>query len=301
MKNKLFVLISLPLLLGGCSNADEINRSVVLPERDIAPCQYLEFKEYQEGYSVKLNKSHQNTTVVIPAIYNDKPVVRIDEYAFQECYFLETLYLPNTIRTIGLSAFVNCTALRKINIPFSVTYIEEGAFDGVQDCAMMFGRSSFLKDEYIALVHWSNNIAFNSIDYAFDQNYVYAIKRVNGERFVSIAKVLGDKETYNLPSSINYYGTKLMINEITHNAFRGHEESLKEVHIPLSIKSIEKEAFLDCSNLKTLNIPTSVNYIGKDVFKGCSSLEIKCDFSEQPITWDKDFNPDNCPISYKIK
>ena len=301
MRNKALVLLTLPFLLGGCSNANEINRSIVLPERDIEPCPYLEFKEYAEGYCVKLNKAHENTTVVIPAIYKDKPVVRIDEYAFQECYFLETLYLPNTIRTIGLSAFVNCTALRKINIPYSVTYIEEGAFDGVQECAMMFGRPALLKDEYIALIHWSNNLAFNSIDYAFDNDYVYAIKEVNGSRYASIAKVLGNKESYNLPSSINYYDTKLMVNEITHNAFRGHEETLKDVHIPYSIKSIEKEAFLDCKKLKTLNIPTSVSYIGKDVFKGCSSVKIKCSFNEQPSTWDKDFNPDNCPIFYSIK
>ncbi|MDR2313372.1 MAG: leucine-rich repeat domain-containing protein [Spirochaetaceae bacterium] len=52
----------------------------------------------------------------------------IDEQAFAECSFLETVSLPNTLIRIGEKAFFNCLSLKQINWPISLLTIEDRAF-----------------------------------------------------------------------------------------------------------------------------------------------------------------------------
>lgn len=48
---------------------------------------------------------------------------------------------------------------------------------------------------------------------------------------------------------------------------------IQEVHIPKSVKILDKKAFYGCTNLKTIDLPNSVIEIGEAAFRECSSLE----------------------------
>jgi hypothetical protein len=54
-------------------------------------------------------------------------ITNLGDYVFDDCYFLETVTVPNGITRIGTSAF-NSTSLSSITIPNSVTYIGTNAF-----------------------------------------------------------------------------------------------------------------------------------------------------------------------------
>ena len=63
------------------------------------------------------------TSIIIP-----DSVTTIDQYAFWQCYGLESVVMPSSLRTIGDRAFAYCSSLTSIVIPDSVTSIGDYAF-----------------------------------------------------------------------------------------------------------------------------------------------------------------------------
>lgn len=59
-------------------------------------------------------------------------VKEIGEYAFDGCYKLKGVILPDGLEIIGEGAFSNCESLESINIPNSVISIGEDAFYGCE-------------------------------------------------------------------------------------------------------------------------------------------------------------------------
>ena len=50
-------------------------------------------------------------------------VIEIGDGAFYNCYYLQNIELPSTLRNIGYAAFAKCSNLQTINIPDSVVLI----------------------------------------------------------------------------------------------------------------------------------------------------------------------------------
>ena len=71
--------------------------------------EYL-FNKEKEVYDV-VNVEGYDKTVVIPNEYEGKPVAGIGEWAFEECFSLEEVCLPDTITEIKENAFNNCQKL----------------------------------------------------------------------------------------------------------------------------------------------------------------------------------------------
>lgn len=63
------------------------------------------------------------TTIEINYEYSDMPT-------FRNCPKLESIYIPNTITTIGDYCFQNCTSLKEVKLPTSVKMIGTYAFNG---------------------------------------------------------------------------------------------------------------------------------------------------------------------------
>ena len=82
------------------------------------------------SYSVYLNSdTYYIEHVTIPSTYNGFPVTKIGNRAFEDCYYLETIEIPNSIIEIGNYAFTNCNSLREIEFPSSVKKIGDHAFE----------------------------------------------------------------------------------------------------------------------------------------------------------------------------
>jgi hypothetical protein len=54
----------------------------------------------------------------------------IDSQAFANCSFLKTISLPNTLTLIAYRAFFNCSAIRELDMPDSLKSIGPRAFSG---------------------------------------------------------------------------------------------------------------------------------------------------------------------------
>lgn len=75
------------------------------------------------GQGILLAYTGTETAVTVPA-----GVRAIGGYAFDSCTTLETVQLPDTLRSVDAFAFINCQALTSVTLPEGLTYIGEYAF-----------------------------------------------------------------------------------------------------------------------------------------------------------------------------
>ena len=79
---------------------------------------------YVAGYTGESNM------VQIPALFMQKPVVKISNNAFLNKTQFTVISIPATIQEIGMNAFYGCSSLESVTIPAAVTEIGNNAFYG---------------------------------------------------------------------------------------------------------------------------------------------------------------------------
>ena len=177
----------------------------------------------------------QNT--VIP-----NSVTSIGQTAFYCCYSLRSIALPNNITTIGDSAFFDCTSLMSVTIPGSVRLIGTNAFYNCTNIA----KTNFLGD----IEDWCN---------------------IEFERYSS-NPITYSHNLYINDQEINDVVIPNTIDSIKRYTFY-RCASLTSVTLPDGITTIGERAFTSCTSLKSLTIPESVTFIADAAFALCESLE----------------------------
>ena len=127
---------------------------------------YIFYSADLGGYKYNSYKSNKN----IPSSLKKVTITggyAIDEYAFDQCNYIEEIVISDTTRRIYSYAFEDCKSLKEVTIPQSVTTIDSAAF---YKCDML--TINCVKDSY------AETFAKNkSIPYA----YITASGKVNGD------------------------------------------------------------------------------------------------------------------------
>lgn len=208
----------------------------------------------------------------------------IEECAF-ECHKLISIKLPNTINSIGYSAFSGCTNLTNIEIPDSVTSICMGAFEECRKLeSIRIPNSATLGDEvfYKCINLKTFKISENHPDYSTDETktmllskdkkqliaYPSATKDINIPDYITSIGNFAFSGCCNL-ENINFHNHIASIGE---NAFYDCQK-LTNIELPDSVKQINDGAFSDCENLTSIKLPANITSINKVTFHGCKSLK----------------------------
>ena len=154
------------------------------------------------------------------------------------------------LTTIERRAFAGCPDLEKVELPVTVSSIEDEAF---ADCVS-------LKEMKVA----EGNQYFKVIEGSL---YSYSMQSGTGSfSLLQYAIGKGEKE-FVVPEAV-----KSTLASIAPGAFWGCV-TLEKMEVPSTVTSIGTEAFYQCSNLETVEMPESVTSIGTAAFSGCTALK----------------------------
>ena len=166
-------------------------------------------------------------------------VTSIGNSAFSDCSGLMSIIIPNSVTSIGIYAFSNCSDLTSITIPDSITSIGRSTFKGCRSLTEI-------------------NVSANNKYYCSQDGILF-----NKDKTVLIC--------YPADMSGTSYIIPDRVTSIEHSAFFGCD-GLTSITIHDSVTSIGDSVFENCSSLTNVFIPDSVTSIGDSAFFSCGSL-----------------------------
>ena len=209
------------------------------------------------------------TSIVIP-----DTVTSIGSSAFYSCDSLTSITIPDSVTRIGSYAFNGCSGLTSITIPSRVTSISERAFYDCYALAEVYnyspsitvklGETSSSNNGYLG--HYAK-VVYNASDLTGEkpETRITVVDNVQyydyGDNFIALAPISRNVTIVSLDSRTT---------EINGSAFS--DSSLTSITIPSSVTSIGNSAFNGCRSLTSITIPEGVTSIGTSAFYDCSSL-----------------------------
>ena len=219
--------------------------------------------EYYTGCSLKADNElgdHSFAELNLKKVVLPNSLISIGNTAFQDCPFLEEVVIKGNTRSIGNSAFNNCRWLRSANMPESILTIGESAF---RYCGSL-GPNIRIPNRVTTI----NPYTFYGCG-SIDTLYI-------GDNVVNIA----ERAFYNC-SRINtiHFNRKLL--DIGYQAFYGCS-SLLEAKLPFTVENIGQEAFYGCRSLTYIEIPSMAKTIGEKAFNDCGNIVDVYTFTIEP-------------------
>ncbi len=235
--------------------------------------------------------------VVIPSEISGYPVLFIGEKAFKGSA-VESVALPDGIKSIGSYAFKDCESLSKINIPSSVNYIGSESFTNsplteavaADDLGFVWYESHNAFYNTSPSKEFQRNIYASSYKSGFGKNdCLEEILREEREKeaawiaFAAQEHVSGDY-VYNFdPKTLGacilvYNGAESdlvipaeldghRVVAVSEHVFEG--KPIKSVEFPDDFETIGSCAFKNCKHLTNVDLPQSLDFIGHEAFYGC--------------------------------
>lgn len=230
------------------------------------------------------------TSSDILSVYNGKPVTKIDEDGFRECYFLKSVMIPNSVTEIGVSAFRGCSGLTSIEIPNGVTHIVPQTFygcsslvsvtipNGVTDISLgaFYDCTSLTSIEIPGSVTTIGPYAFRGCTSITSITIPYRVTTIGDSAFRGCTGLT----SITLP----FVGAAKDGTDNTHFGYIFGASSwsenktavpnlLKTVEVKeYSLYSIASNSFYGCSSIETIKLLGHPRSFGYDAFKGCTGL-----------------------------
>ena len=218
---------------------------------------------YIDKYGVEFSDDRK-TIVRCPEDFQGEYVIpdsvtSIGMKAFTDCSLLSNIEIPNSVISIGEYAFSRCTGLSGVTIPNSVISIERCAFS---HCT---GLTSVTIPDSVTDIGEYAFSECNKLKTIIIPNSVISIERGTFCGCYCLVSVI-------IPDNVT---------NIDPSAFSDCS-GLTSVTIPNSVTNIGEYAFSDCYGLTSIEIPSSVKSIKKDAFENVPNVEFSGDAEGSP-------------------
>ena len=208
--------------------------------------------------------------LIIPEQRYGLPVTEIARYAAEGNTMIQELVLPNSMTTIGVSAFEECSNLKKITWGEGVKRIE----------MLAFARCGITSLELPQSVKSVGDHAFTECTSLKTVKLPTSMKTVQEHCFsgcTALVQVI-IPEGYTTFYDGAFAGCTALKSIELPQSLRVLDVSafarsgLEYAEIPEGIETVERTVFKDCKSLKSIYLPDAMETIPEGFFSGCSSL-----------------------------
>ncbi|MBO5528181.1 MAG: leucine-rich repeat protein [Bacilli bacterium] len=240
----------------------------------------IEFEN--KNYSLTEISDNVFTSKNISSISFPDTLTSIGNSAFQNCWSLTSITFPDGLLSIGDSAFADCNNISAVKLPSGIATLGDRAFVNVR-----------LNDVYIPVsvtslgVNCFNNtklyieaptlaganaqegcsIVYNCAGTLEQNGYFYVLKN---DGSAILASYSGGETNIVLPNKLELDGKSFVITEIGEGVFRG--SSLSSISLPDTLTSIGNSAFQNCWSLTSITFPDGLLSIGDSAFADCNNI-----------------------------
>jgi len=209
--------------------------------------------------------------------------VVIGERAFGECYYLQELIIPDSVRYINNDAFYYCNGMTSVNLGLGVEAIGESAFNGcygLQEILIPASTSAIDSGAFRNCTSltgiWVDEA---NASYCSDSNGVL----FNKDMTTLLAYPIARTGNYNVPDTVQIIAAyafgglveqaQIVLPESVHTLQTYAFQNARIKSIDLSnVVYIEDGVFWDCDNLATVTLGDQLKIIGPNAFIGCDIL-----------------------------
>ena len=199
--------------------------------------------------------------------------VAILDYAFANCSLLKNVFIPNSVTYLGKYAFNNCINLGQVTLSSNITAINAYTFSGCEQL-----KSINIPNGVVSIGNYafSNCSALTNVTIpdSVQEIHKYAFNKcdnINYEIVDGNLKYIGNWLFGVVDDTLTSANLKETTIGIFYEAFEYCDE-LTSIVIPNSVKSIGDYAFYSCDNLATVTLSNNLLYIGEYAFDSCESL-----------------------------
>jgi len=229
-------------------NADEITQEAAKEETAS-----LAATEYTDGYFTYTVSNGEATItdcdtsisgdVVIPDTLGGYLVTSINGSAFRDCTKIKRIVVPNSVTSIGAWAFYNCNNLEEMTLPFvGAKRGNSKRYNAV--FGYIFGYTNSPAETGTTLQYY---------ELSESHNYYYYIPKSIRKVIITDETIISDRAFENCSNFTNIE----ISNGVTRIGERAFHKctSLTSIEIPGSVSRIDEGAFYKCSNLQEITLP----------------------------------------------
>ena len=184
-------------------------------------------------------------------IPDDGSVISIADYAFSGCTGLTSITIPDSVTSIGNSAFANCISLK--------TVYYSGTQEQKNEISVGSNNTELTNADWIYATESGDNLTWEYIGLT----HTLVISGTGNMKNYTLTRIVAQDYFDDLEEELAV--------SIPSVPWDGYD--IQTIEIQNGVTSIGDYAFLNLSGLTSIRIPESVTSIGKIAFYGCTSLK----------------------------